>query len=71
MYSSAVPYSGRPPAARDCVECGKPDGMELQNTARTQPINIPLLYTCRDCGCTLTVPPAQSPVTSPKKRDNE
>jgi hypothetical protein len=66
-----VPYSGRPPLARDCVECGAHDGMELQNTARTQPINIPLLYTCRECGCTLTVPPAHSPIAPPKRKDEE
>jgi len=45
--------------------------MELQNTARTQPINIPLLYTCTTCGCTLTVPPAQSPLTPPTRKDEE
>jgi len=66
-----VPYSGRPPLARDCLECGAHDGMELQNTARTLPINIPLLYLCHVCGCTLTVPPAQSPVTPPGRGDDE
>jgi len=45
--------------------------MELQNTARTQPINIPLLYTCTKCGCTLTVPPAQSPITSSNATNEE
>jgi hypothetical protein len=45
--------------------------MELQNTARTLPINIPLLYLCHVCGCTLTVPPAQSPVTPPGRGDDE
>ena len=45
--------------------------MELQNTARTQPINIPLLYLCRVCGCTLTVPPVQSPVTPPGSQNEE
>jgi hypothetical protein len=45
--------------------------MELQNTARTQPINIPLLYTCKCCGCTLTVPPAQSPVAPPNRKNED
>jgi hypothetical protein len=45
--------------------------MQLQNTARTQPINIPLLYTCETCGCTLTVPPAQSPVAPPKRKNEQ
>lgn len=65
-----MPFSGRPPLARDCVECGVADAMQLQNTARTQPINIPLLYQCIACGCTLTIPPLQSPVT-PRTRRNE
>jgi hypothetical protein len=64
-----VPYSGRPAIARDCVECGATDGMRLQNTARTQPINIPLLYTCVVCGCTLTIPPTHSPVSPQPRRD--
>jgi hypothetical protein len=45
--------------------------MQLQNTARTQPINIPLLYTCRECGTTLTIPPAQSPIMPPTRRNEE
>jgi hypothetical protein len=45
--------------------------MELQNTARTQPINIPLLYTCKECGCTLTVPPPLSPITSSNATNEE
>jgi hypothetical protein len=44
--------------------------MHLQNTARTQPINIPLLYSCAVCACTLTIPPAQSPVTPQPRRDD-
>jgi hypothetical protein len=42
--------------------------MQLQNTARTQPINIPLLYTCAACGCTLTIPPVHSPVSPPPRQ---
>jgi hypothetical protein len=64
-----VPFSGRPPLARDCLECGAPEGLQLQNTARTQPTSIPLLYQCTVCGCTLTIPPAQSPV-GPRDRPN-
>jgi hypothetical protein len=45
--------------------------MELQNTARTRPINIPLLYLCAVCGCTLTVPPAQSPLDPPNRKNEE
>lgn len=66
-----MPFSSRPPVLRDCVECGAPGGMRLQNTARTEPINIPLLYACTACGCTITVPPAQSPVTPPDRKDQE
>jgi hypothetical protein len=44
--------------------------MELQNTARTQPINIPLLYTCVQCGTTLTIPPAQSPITPTRRNED-
>ena len=44
--------------------------MELQNTSRTQPTNIPLLYSCRTCGCTLTIPPQRSPV-APRPIQNE
>jgi hypothetical protein len=66
-----VPYRDRPRLVRDCLECGEADAMELQNTARTQPTNIPLLYTCRVCGCTLTIPPEHSPVTPPARRGND
>ena len=55
---------------RDCLECGAHDKMELQNTARTQPLNIPLLYLCSACGCTLTIPP-QSPVGPPTRKNEE
>ena len=66
-----MPYSGRPPLLRDCLECGAHNGMELQNTARTQPLNIPLLYLCSACGCTLTIPPPQSPITPPTRKNEE
>lgn len=33
------------------------DGMKLQNVARTNPVNIPLLYICQRCGTMLTIPP--------------
>lgn len=45
--------------------------MQLQNTARTQPLNIPLLYTCTVCSCTLTIPPTHSPVSPPDRRNEE
>jgi hypothetical protein len=45
------------------------EGMALKNVARTRPINIPLLYVCTQCGCTLTIPPAQSPIGGGKRRD--
>jgi hypothetical protein len=47
----------RPPADRDCMDCGSKGGMKLQNVVHRQPINIPLLYVCEECGITLTVPP--------------
>ena len=59
---TAVPDSDRPPAARDCVECGAQEGMTLMNVARTQPTNIPLLYVCKKCGAMLTIPPRISPL---------
>jgi hypothetical protein len=31
--------------------------MKLQNVARTHPVNIPLLYVCKQCGTLLTIPP--------------
>ena len=66
---SAVPDRHRPPVVRDCPECGLAEGMALKNVARTRPINIPLLYVCTQCGCTLTIPPAQSPIGGGKRRD--
>jgi hypothetical protein len=56
-----MPDSGRPPIARDCLNCGFHEGMKLQNAAATAPTNIPLLYVCAKCGCTLTIPPPRSP----------
>jgi hypothetical protein len=52
----------RPRAARECTECGLPDGMKLTNVSRTQPTNIPLLYVCSKCGVMLTIPPRVSPL---------
>ena len=52
----------RPPAIRDCIECGASDAMTLMNVARTQPTNIPLLYVCNKCGAMLTIPPRISPL---------
>src|SRR5207342_1009782 len=46
-----------PPVTRDCLDCGAHGGMNLQNAARTAPVNIPLLYVCRVCGAQLTIPP--------------
>ena len=40
-------------------------GMQLQNSARSAPINIPLLYVCQRCGATLTIPPP--PLTLPSR----
>lgn len=52
----------RPPAERDCIDCGLKGGMKLQNVANTRPTNIPLLYVCSSCGTTLTIPPPRSPI---------
>ena len=60
-----MPFSNRPPVVRDCVDCGAPDGMELQNVARTAPTNIPLLYVCGVCGAMLTIPPPVNPLRHP------
>jgi hypothetical protein len=57
-----MPDRSRPQAARDCLDCGLPDGMKLTNVVGTIPINIPLLYVCSVCGCMLTIPPASSPL---------
>jgi hypothetical protein len=35
--------------------------MKLKNVVHREPINIPLLYVCEDCGTTLTVPPREPP----------
>ena len=43
--------------ARDCVDCGRPKSMKLQNALGTQPKNIQLLYICYACGTTLKIPP--------------
>lgn len=65
----AVPDKLRPPAARDCLDCGLADGMKLQNALGTPPTNIPLLYVCSGCGCMLTVPPPVNPLVD--RRDRE
>jgi hypothetical protein len=60
--------SRRPPAARDCLDCGVGDGMKLQNSLGTVPTNIPLLYVCAICGCLYTVPPPVSPLSAIRPR---
>jgi hypothetical protein len=50
-------------SSRDCLECQRSEGMKLQNVARTDPVNIPLLYICQHCGTMLTIPPPRPPVT--------
>ena len=64
-----MPYSDRPRAARDCLDCGAAEGMKLKNSLGTKPTNIPLLYVCAICGCMLTVPPPESPlaIIQPRK----
>lgn len=57
-----MPDRDRPPAARDCIECGATEGMVLANVSRTHPTNIPLLYVCEKCGAMLTIPPRRSPL---------
>ena len=52
----------QPETSRDCPECKTPEGMKLQNIARTNPVNIPLLYICQHCGTMFTIPPPE-PVT--------
>jgi hypothetical protein len=61
-HTPGVPYSIRPPTSRDCPDCGETGGMKLQNVAGTAPRNIPLMYVCESCRCTLTIPPPRSPV---------
>ena len=50
-----------PHVFRDCLDCGVPEGMTLQNVAVTVPISIPLLYACTKCGATFTQPPPVPP----------
>ena len=57
-----MPDRNRPPAARDCLDCGLHNGMKLQNAEGTPPTNIPLLYVCSGCGSTLTIPPPINPL---------
>ena len=53
-----MPHPTRPPSpTRDCPECQAAEGMKLQNVARTNPVNIPLLYVCQHCGTLMTIPP--------------
>ena len=42
--------------------------MKLQNALGTAPTNIPLLYVCSACGCTLTVPPPTNPLVDQRER---
>jgi hypothetical protein len=45
------------PLSRDCPDCGKPDGLKLQNVIPTPMCGIPLLYICEGCGLEVTIPP--------------
>jgi len=56
-----VPDKVRPPPTRDCLNCGRAQGMKLQNVVGTVPMNIPLLYICHACGTMLTIPPPDVP----------
>jgi len=51
-----------PTSHRDCPQCQEPDGMRLQNAARTAPVAIPLLYICQKCGTMVTIPPPFMPM---------
>lgn len=51
-----------PPATRECLDCGAADGMKLHNVVGSVPRNIPLLYVCKKCGATLTIPPPSNPL---------
>jgi hypothetical protein len=62
-YTPRVPDRDRPKIEKDCVDCGLPAGMKLQNAAVTTPVNIPLLYVCIKCGTMMTIPPPRSPIT--------
>ncbi len=42
-----------PPRARECLECHRPDAMQLQNNGV-----FTAYYVCIYCGCALTIPPA-------------
>jgi hypothetical protein len=42
--------------------------MKLQNALGTPPTNIPLLYVCSSCGCTLTIPPPINPLVDHRDR---
>jgi hypothetical protein len=42
--------------------------MKLHNVARTQPVNIPLLYVCERCAAQLTVPPP--PIVFPTQTED-
>jgi hypothetical protein len=50
-----------PPVLRDCLECGKQNGMKLQNITASAPAAIPLFYVCERCGSQFTVPPPPFP----------
>lgn len=65
-----MPHDDRPRVARDCLDCGAPEGMKLKNALGTKPTNIPLLYVCSTCGCMLTVPPPQSPLAGVQPRES-
>ena len=59
-----MPDRNRAKAAIDCLDCGAKGAMRLQNAEGTVPTNIPLLYLCSECGCTYTIPPPISPVST-------
>lgn len=44
-------------AARDCLNCGAPQGMTLQNVITALPTSNPLLYLCKRCDAQFTIPP--------------
>jgi hypothetical protein len=55
-----------PSDTRDCPDCHRKDGMQLQNVTKTVPANIPLLYVCKTCGTLLTIPPPPLEFPEPK-----
>ena len=56
-----------PARERDCLDCGVPGAMKLQNVTRIYSTNVLLLYTCSACGARLTIPPKRSPLPAPHR----